>query len=106
MKHCHICNAPILTKDAHPYVIGEVRAHFCPKHASSLECAVTLWVRRAMDQLARERADAEEADRLRVEREVASSLAREVANDRMALLAAEGLPLATRREMRTKGRAA
>ena len=106
MKTCSVCNCSLTGRMAEPFRVNGVSGYLCAQHAASLGNAIGAWLARTLHQIERDRAEAESEARIRLEREASSMVAAEIAADRMALLAAEGLPIATRREMRTRGRAA
>lgn len=105
MKSCSICNCDLTFREATPFRLSGVSGYLCRQHNRSLADAITSWMTRAIVDVQNARVAAEMEERGRLEREAASAMAREISADRMALLAAEGLPLATRREMRLRGAA-
>jgi hypothetical protein len=104
VKTCHICSCSLIHREAYPFRLPGVTGYLCTRHNLALGEVVSRWAARATTEAVVERAAAEAEEAARLEAESVAAIARQVADDRMALLAAEGLPLATRRELRALGR--
>lgn len=100
MKICSICALNLTNREAFPFRISGVTGYLCKAHDASLGHAVGQWTARATAQAKLDREAQEAEERAQLEREATSLVAQTIANDRMAKLALEALPLATRRALR------
>lgn len=103
---CAICGQGVVPHECGAYSIGGIRGRLCAECNSGMQDAVTAFVAGRMEQLQAQRAQAAKDARAKQEHDAAAVLAKEVAHSRLAAIAAEQFPRATRGEMARKGRAA
>jgi len=99
MKTCAVCSAALDPSTSEPYRIGSCQGSMCLACSRSMETAICAWMRKRLREVESERAEQAKAERARQEKAAASLLAKEIAHTRLAQLANEALPIATRGEM-------